>query len=186
MHRKEDIGLVELATVSFGQSFQVTPVQLITTVSSLVNGGTRVTPHFGMAVLDENEKLVKKFVYDKTEHIVSDKTSETLKYLLEQVVADGSGRNAALDGYTVGGKTATSQTLPRSSNKYISSFIGFSPAEDPEVIALLLIHNPQGIYYGGTIAAPRIRELYENILPYLEIPKTKPVNEENLINETNH
>ena len=186
MHRKEDIGLVELATVSFGQSFQVTPVQLITTVSSLVNGGTRVTPHFGMAVLDENGKPVKKFVYDKTEHIVSDQTSETLKFLLEQVVADGSGRNAALDGYTVGGKTATSQTLPRSSNKYISSFIGFSPAEDPQVIALLLIHNPQGIYYGGTIAAPRIRELYENILPYLEIPQTKPVNEENLKNETNH
>ena len=177
MHKKEDIGLVELATVSFGQSFQVTPIQLITTVSSLINGGTRVTPHFGMAVLDKNNQTVKKFTYDTTEHIVSKETSETLKYLLEQVVADGSGRNAALEGYTVGGKTATSQTLPRSSNRYISSFVGFSPAEDPEVIALLLIHNPQGVYYGGTIAAPRIRELYENILPYLEIPKTKAADE---------
>ena len=174
MHKKEDIGLVELATISFGQSFQITPIQLVTTVSSLVNGGTRVTPHFGMAVYDEDEKKVKEFTYDTTAHIISKETTETLRYVLEKVVSEGTGKNAALDGYTVGGKTATSQTLPRSSNKYISSFIGFSPAEDPQVIALLVIHNPQGIYYGGTIAAPRVKELYENILPYLGVPRTKP------------
>ncbi|MFT3984851.1 MAG: penicillin-binding transpeptidase domain-containing protein, partial [Lachnospiraceae bacterium] len=173
MHKKEDIGLVELATVSFGQSFQITPIQLITTVSSLVNGGTRVTPHFGVAVYDQNEKKVKEFTYDTTEHIISKETTETLRYVLEKVVSEGTGKNAALEGYTVGGKTATSQTLPRSSNKYISSFIGFAPAEDPQVIALLIIHNPQGVYYGGTIAAPRVKELYENILPYLGIPRTK-------------
>ncbi len=173
MHKKEDIGLVELATVSFGQSFQITPIQLITTVSSLVNGGTRVTPHFGVAVYDQNEKKVKEFTYDTTEHIISEETTETLRYVLEKVVSEGTGKNAALEGYTVGGKTATSQTLPRSSNKYISSFIGFAPAEDPQVIALLIIHNPQGVYYGGTIAAPRVKELYENILPYLGIPRTK-------------
>ncbi len=173
MHKKEDIGLVELATVSFGQSFQITPIQLVTTVSSLVNGGTRVTPHFGMAVYDKNDKKVKEFTYDTTEHINSKETTETLRYVLEKVVSEGTGKNAALDGYTVGGKTATSQTLPRSSNKYISSFIGFAPAEDPQVIALLIIHNPQGIYYGGTIAAPRVKELYENILPYLGVPRTK-------------
>ncbi len=174
MHKKEDIGLVELATISFGQSFQITPIQLVTTVSSLVNGGTRVTPHFGMAVYNEDEKKVKEFTYDTTEHIISKETTDTLRYVLEKVVSEGTGKNAALDGYTVGGKTATSQTLPRSSNKYISSFIGFSPAEDPQVIALLVIHNPQGVYYGGTIAAPRVKELYENILPYLGVPRTKP------------
>ncbi len=182
MHRKEDIGLVELATISFGQSFQITPIQLITTVSSLVNGGTRVTPHFGMAVYDRDNNLVEEFSYHQSEHIVSQETTDTLRYLLEQVVADGSGRNAALENYTVGGKTATSQTLPRSSNQYISSFIGFSPAEDPQIIALLVIHNPKGVYYGGTIAAPRVKELYENVLPYLGIPRTKQKN----TTETNH
>lgn len=169
MHKKEDIGLVELATMSFGQSFQITPMQMATTVSSLINGGIRVTPHLGVHVTDANGNIVKKFEYDTTTDIVSSETSKTLRYLLEKVVAEGSGKNAYIEGYRIGGKTATSQTLPRSANKYISSFIGFAPANDPQVLAMVIINNPQGTYYGGTIAAPVIKEIYQNILPYLGI-----------------
>ena len=168
MHKKENIGPVELATISFGQSFQITPIQLATTVSSLINGGTRVTPHFGMSVTDSTTGEVETFEYETLPGICSEEASETLRYLLEQVVSDGSGSRAYLEGFEIGGKTATSQTLPRSENKYISSFLGFAPASDPEVLVLVIIHNPQGIYYGGTIAAPIAREIFENILPYLD------------------
>lgn len=170
MHSKENIGLVELATMSFGQSFQITPIQLVTTVSSIINGGTRITPHFGVSVKNGEGKLVKEFKYETTEGIVSKETSDTVRHLLEQVVSEGGGKNAKIAGYEIGGKTATSQTLPRSANKYISSFLGFAPVENPQVLALVIINNPQGIYYGGTIAAPVAREIFENILPYLEIP----------------
>ncbi|MDO5572921.1 MAG: penicillin-binding transpeptidase domain-containing protein [bacterium] len=171
MHQKENIGLVELATVSFGQSFQITPIQLATTVSSIVNGGTRVTPHFAMEVLDQEQKTVKEFQYQDHVRIISSETSEKMQYMLEKVVSEGTGRNAAVPGYMIGGKTATSQTLPRGSGKYISSFIGFAPTDDPQVLVLLIINHPKGIYYGGTIAAPLVRELFENILPYLQIEK---------------
>ena len=170
MHSKENIGLVELATMSFGQSFQITPIQLVTTVSSIINGGTRITPHFGVSVKNGEGKLVKEFKYETTEGIVSKETSDTVRHLLEQVVSEGGGKNAKIAGYEIGGKTATSQTLPRSANKYISSFLGFAPVENPQVLAHVIINNPQGIYYGGTIAAPVAREIFENILPYLEIP----------------
>ena len=170
MHSKENIGLVELATMSFGQSFQITPIQLVTTVSSIINGGTRITPHFGVSVKNGEGELVKEFKYETTEGIVSKETSDTVRHLLEQVVSEGGGKNAKIAGYEIGGKTATSQTLPRSANKYISSFLGFAPVENPQVLALVIINNPQGIYYGGTIAAPVAREIFENILPYLEIP----------------
>jgi stage V sporulation protein D (sporulation-specific penicillin-binding protein) len=169
MHKKENVGLVELATMSFGQSFQITPVQLATTVSSIVNGGTRVTPHFGVSVRTYDGQLIEKFTYPTKENIISDKTSETMRYVLEKVVSEGGGKKAYIPGYRIGGKTATSETLPRSANKYISSFIGFAPAEDPQVLALAVIYNPQGIYYGGTIAAPVVKEIFENILPYLGI-----------------
>ncbi len=168
MHKKENIGPVELATVSFGQSFQITPIQLATTVSSLINGGTRVTPHFGMSVTDSVTGEVETLEYECLTDICSEETSETLRYLLEQVVSDGSGSKAYVEGFEIGGKTATSQTLPRSENKYISSFLGFAPASDPEVLVLVIIHNPQGVYYGGTIAAPIAQEIFENILPYLD------------------
>lgn len=168
MHKKENIGPVELATVSFGQSFQITPIQLATTVSSFINGGTRVTPHFGMAVTDSETGEVTELQYESLSGICSEETSETLRYLLEQVVSDGSGSRAYLEGFEIGGKTATSQTLPRSQNKYISSFLGFAPASDPQVLVLVIIHNPQGIYYGGTIAAPIAQEIFQNILPYLD------------------
>lgn len=171
MHKEENIGPVELATISFGQSFQITPIQLATTVSSIINGGTRVTPHFGVAVEDENGKIIKKFQFEEKKHIVSKETSETMKDLLEKVVSEGSGKNAYIEGYRIGGKTATSQTLPRGSGRYISSFLGFAPADNPQILTLLIIHNPQGVYYGGTIAAPLVKELYENILPYLEVEK---------------
>lgn len=170
MHSKENIGLVELATMSFGQSFQITPIQLVTTVSSIINGGNRITPHFGVAVRDGEGNLVKELTYDTTEGIVSKETSDTVRYLLEQVVSEGGGKNAKIAGYSIGGKTATSQTLPRSANKYISSFLGFAPVDDPQVLTLVIINNPQGIYYGGTIAAPVAKEIFENILPYLNIP----------------
>lgn len=170
MHKKENMGLVELATVSFGQSFQITPIQLLTTISSLVNGGTRVIPHFGIEVLTPEGDVVENFEYKTTSGIVSEKTSETVRYILEQVVESGSGKNAYIEGYSIGGKTATSEKLPRSLNKYISSFVAFTPADDPQVIAMVIIDEPEGTYYGGTIAAPVIKELYENILPYLEIP----------------
>lgn len=171
MHQVDNIGLVELATVSFGQSFQVTPIQLAATAGSLVNGGNRITPHFAMQTVDKKGETVHQFAYPIGEQIVSTDTSEKLQYILEKVVSEGTGKNAAIEGFTIGGKTATSQTLPRSNGKYISSFLGFAPAEDPQVLALLIINNPQGIYYGGTIAAPLVRELFENILLYLEIEK---------------
>ncbi|MDD3403458.1 MAG: penicillin-binding transpeptidase domain-containing protein [Hespellia sp.] len=171
MHRREDIGLVELATMTFGQSFQITPIQMATTVSSIINGGRRVTPHLGVRVLDAEGKAVRTFDYDETDNIVSKETSQTMRTLLESVVAEGSGKNAAIEGYRIGGKTATSETLPRSQNKYISSFIGFAPADDPQVLALILIHNPQGVYYGGTIAAPVVRDIFDNVLPYLGVEK---------------
>ena len=171
MHKKEDIGTVELATMTFGQSFQVTPIQMAVTVSSIINGGTRVTPHVGTAVLDEKGKTVKEFDYDTEKGIVSEKTSETMQMLLESVVSEGSGKNAYIEGYSIGGKTATSQTLPRSANKYISSFIGFAPADAPQILGIVIIHDPQGVYYGGTIAAPVLRDIYDNVLPYLGIEK---------------
>lgn len=167
MHQKENMGNVELATVAFGQSFQITPLQLITTAASIINGGNRVTPHFGVkAAGEEGEEI---FSYPVQEHIVSEETSAKMRTILEAVVAGGSGRNGAVEGYRIGGKTATSQTLPRGSGKYIASFVGFAPADDPQVIALAVIHNPQGVYYGGQVAAPVIRQLFENILPYLGI-----------------
>ena len=171
MHKKENVGQVELATISFGQAFQITPIQLATTVSALVNGGRRVTPHFGMEVLSAEGKKVKTFRYNAKKHIVSEKTSQTMRELLESVVAEGSGKNAYVEGYRIGGKTATSQTLPRSANKYISSFVGFAPADDPQILGMCVIYNPQGVYYGGTIAAPVIGKIFENILPYLGIEK---------------
>lgn len=170
MHAKENIGLVELATMSFGQSFQITPVQLLTTVSSIINGGNRIIPHFGVSVQKDDGTVVKRFSYGGKNQIVSKETSDTVRYLLEQVVAEGGGKNAKIAGYSIGGKTATSQTLPRSANKYISSFLGFAPVENPQVIVLVIINNPQGVYYGGTIAAPVAREIFESILPYLGIP----------------
>ncbi len=171
MHKKENVKAVELATISFGQSFQITPIQLAATVSSIINGGIRVTPHFGVSVKAPDGALIDTFRYEKDKRILSEKTSETMRSLLEKVVDGGSGKNAYIEGYRIGGKTATSETLPRSANKYISSFIGFAPADDPQVLALCIINNPQGVYYGGTIAAPVVRELFENILPYLGLKK---------------
>lgn len=171
MHKVEDIGLVELATISFGQSFQVTPIQMATTVSSIINGGTRVTPHLGRAVLSREGEVLETLSYPKKTKIVSRKTSETMQSLLEGVVANGSGKNAFIEGYSIGGKTATSQTLPRSANRYISSFIGFAPADDPQILGMVVIHDPKGIYYGGTIAAPVLRSIFDNVLPYLGIEK---------------
>lgn len=173
MHQLENIGEVELATVAFGQSFQITPIQLATTVSSLINGGRRVTPHFGVAVLDADGTEGEKLTYPVQEGIVSEETSKQVREILESVVSVGSGKNAKIEGYSIGGKTATSQTLPRSANRYISSFIGFAPADDPQVLGLCVIHDPQGTYYGGTIAAPVIRSIFENILPYLGIEQTE-------------
>lgn len=168
MHKTENIGPVELATISFGQSFQITPIQLVTTVSSIINGGTRVTPHFGVSVQDADGNTVKTFSYETHENICTAETSETMRYLLEKVVSEGTGKNAKIKGFSIGGKTATSQTLPRSDHKYISSFLGFAPADNPQVLVLVVINNPQGIYYGGTIAAPVAKEIFENILPYLD------------------
>ena len=168
MHKTENIGPVELATISFGQSFQITPIQLVTTVSSIINGGTRVTPHFGVSVQDADGNTVKTFSYETHENICTAETSETMRYLLEKVVSEGTGKNAKIEGFSIGGKTATSQTLPRSDHKYISSFLGFAPTDNPQVLVLVVINNPQGIYYGGTIAAPVAKEIFENILPYLD------------------
>ena len=168
MHKEENIGPVELATISFGQSFQITPIQLATTVSSLINGGKRVTPHFGVAVVDSQTGEKEAISYNSLTGICKEETTETLRYLLEQVVSEGSGNKAYVEGFEIGGKTATSQTLPRSQNKYISSFLGFAPAEEPKVLVLVIINNPKGIYYGGTIAAPIAGEIFENILPYLD------------------
>lgn len=172
MHKKEDIGLVELATMSFGQSFQITPMQLLTTVSSIINGGKRVTPHFGMDVENSQGDVLERFEYPQKADIVSGETSQTMKMMLRAVVAEGGGKNGQVEGFDVGGKTATSQTLPRGSGRYISSFIGFAPADDPQIITLVVIQIPKGLYYGGIIAAPVCRRLYENILPYLQIEKS--------------
>lgn len=171
MHKKENVGQVELATMSFGQSFQVTPVQMAATVSSLINGGYRVTPHFGVQVLDAKGKKIETLHEGHGKRIASEETSKTMQKLLESVVSEGSGKNAYVEGYSIGGKTATSQTLPRSANKYISSFIGFAPAQDPQILGMCVIYDPQGIYYGGTIAAPVIGDIFENIFPYLGIEK---------------
>lgn len=171
MHKKENMGLVELATVSFGQSFQITPLQLITTASAIINGGTRVTPHFGVKSVSADGENAHTFTYPTGEGILSQETSRTMRYILEQVVAEGSGKNAKVEGYRIGGKTATSEKLPRSLKKYISSFIGFAPADNPEVIALITIDEPVGIYYGGTIAAPVVGDIFKNILPYMGIEK---------------
>ncbi|MCI7813449.1 MAG: penicillin-binding transpeptidase domain-containing protein [Lachnospiraceae bacterium] len=171
MHKKENMGNVELATCAFGQSFQITPLQLITTVSSLINGGRRITPHFGVKIQTNDQTQTKILQYEDQGRILSESTSETLRYILEQVVDGGSGKNAYIEGYHIGGKTATSETLPRSANKYISSFLGFAPASDPQVIGLCVIHNPQGVYYGGTIAAPVMKDIFANIFPYLGIER---------------
>ena len=172
MHKKENVGQVELATMSFGQSFQVTPMQMATTVCSLVNGGKRITPHFGIAVYDaESGEKEETISYGKRKRILSKETSEKMRKILETVVSEGGGKKAQIEGYRIGGKTATSQTLPRSANRYIGSFIGFAPAGDPQVAAMAIIYNPQGIYYGGTIAAPVVRDIFDNILPYLGIER---------------
>ena len=169
MHKKENVGEVELATISFGQSFQITPIQLATTVSSIINGGRRITPHFGVKVTDSEGNFVEELKYKEEPGIISKEVSKEVCQILEKVVAEGSGKNAAIEGRSIGGKTATSQTLPRSANRYISSFLGFTPSENPQVLGICVIHNPQGIYYGGTIAAPVIKEVFENILPYMGI-----------------
>ena len=172
MHKKENVGQVELATMSFGQSFQVTPMQMATTVCSLVNGGKRITPHFGVAVYDaESGEKEETISYGKRKQILSKETSEKMRGILETVVSEGGGKKAQIEGYRIGGKTATSQTLPRSANRYIGSFIGFAPADDPQVAAMAIVYNPQGIYYGGTIAAPVVRDIFDNILPYLGIER---------------
>ncbi len=178
MHKPENIGPVELATVSFGQSFQITPVQLITTVSSIINGGKRITPHMGVKVTDAQGNVLETFEYPVLEGVVSEETSETMRYILEKVVAEGGGKNGQVQGVRMGGKTATSQTLPRSERQYISSFLGFAPADDPQIIALAIINRPQGTYYGGQIAAPIVRQLFENILPYLGIMDYNEISEE--------
>ena len=183
MHKMENMGEVELATVAFGQSFQITPVQLASTVSGLINGGNRVTPHFGVTVRSSDGTKAQKIEYPPEKRIVSQETSETVREILETVVSEGSGKNAKIEGYSIGGKTATSQTLPRSANRYISSFLGFAPAENPQILGLCIIHNPQGIYYGGTIAAPVIRSIFENVLPYMGIEKTEPQEEEKTAKE---
>ncbi len=171
MHRQEAMGQVELATLSFGQGFQITPLRLAATVSSLINGGKRITPHFGVEVLDREGRVVETLEYETEQGILSGETSGTVRQILESVVAEGSGKNAYIQGYSIGGKTATSQTLPRSANQYISSFLGFAPAEDPQILGLCIIYDPQGVYYGGTIAAPVLRDIYANVLPYLGINK---------------
>ena len=168
MHKLEDIGAVELATISFGQSFQVTPIRLAATISSLINGGNAVTPHFGVKTVDAQGNVTNRFEYPVREGMVSEDTVEKLRYMLEQVVENGGGHNGYVEGYRVGGKTATSQTLPRGTGRYIASFMGFAPADDPKVLAMAIITNPHGTYYGGQVAAPVVRQLFENILPYLE------------------
>ena len=169
MHKEENIGEVELATMAFGQSFQITPIRLAATVSALVNGGKMVTPHVATDVLDEEGNVVKHLKFPEKEGVLSEETSRTVREILESVVSEGSGKNAYLEGYSIGGKTATSQTLPRSANRYISSFLGFTPVEHPTVLGLCIIRNPQGVYYGGTICAPVIRDIFSNVLPYLGI-----------------
>lgn len=183
MHKMENMGEVELATVAFGQSFQITPIQLAATVSGLINGGNRVTPHFGVTVRSSDGTKAQKIEYPSPKRIVSQETSETVRAILETVVSEGSGKNAKIEGYFIGGKTATSQTLPRSANRYISSFLGFAPAENPQILGLCIIHDPKGIYYGGTIAAPVIRSIFENVLPYMGIEKNGTEEEQNTAKE---
>ena len=173
MHDREAIGPVELATMTFGQSFQVTPIQMAVTVSSIINGGVRVTPHVATGILDQDGSTAEEFSFPEKDGIVSEEVSETMRMLLKSVVAEGSGSNAYLEGYSIGGKTATSQTLPRSANKYIASFVGFAPAEDPQVLGMVIIHDPKGVYYGGTIAAPVLRDIFDNVLPYLGTEKNE-------------
>lgn len=171
MHQKKDIGPVELATISFGQSFQITPIRLAATVCSLINGGHQITPHFGVEVREDDGTLLETLSYKEGKQIVSEQVSKTMRMILEKVVSEGGGKKAYIEGYHIGGKTATSETLPRSANKYISSFLGFVPAEDPRILGICIINNPQGVYYGGTICAPVMRMVFENILPYLGIEK---------------
>lgn len=178
MHNLDNIGEVELATMTFGQSFQITPVQLATMASSVVNGGRRITPHFGVAVQDRDGNVLKELTYEVKEGIISEEVSEQMRGILEKVVSEGGGKKAYIEGYRIGGKTATSQTLPRSAHKYISSFLGSAPADNPQVLALCIVHNPQGIYYGGTVCAPVVRNIFENILPYLGIEKEDVIVEE--------
>ena len=171
MHQKKDIGPVEMATISFGQSFQITPIRLAATVCSLINGGHKITPHFGVEVREDDGTLLETLSYKEGKQIVSEQVSKTMRMILEKVVSEGGGKKAYIEGYHIGGKTATSETLPRSANKYISSFLGFVPAEDPRILGICIINNPQGVYYGGTICAPVMRTVFENILPYLGIEK---------------
>lgn len=173
IHKEENVGQVELATMSFGQSFQLTPIRFLTSVSAAINGGTMVTPHFGLKAVNAEGETVAEFTYETSEGVISEETSETMQYILEKVISEGTGQKGYIEGYLIGGKTATSQKLPRSANKYIASFIGFAPADDPQVIAIAIVDEPQGTYYGGSVAAPMIRELYENILPYLGIEMTE-------------
>ena len=173
MHKKENVGQVELATMSFGQSFQITPMQLLRAASAIINGGTLVTPHFAVKASDAEGDNVKVFEYETKENAIKKETSETMKGILEKVVSEGGGKNAYIEGFSIGGKTATSQKLPRGNGKYISSFIGFAPVENPQVIAMCIIDEPVGVYYGGTIAAPVVKQLFENVLPYMGIEKTE-------------
>lgn len=174
-HKKENVGAVELATMAFGQSFQITPLQLATTAASLINGGTRIVPHFGVEVRNQEGELVKTLEYESGRRILSEETSEKLRYALEMVVKEGGGKNGQVEGYRIGGKTATSQTLPRSANRYISAFLGFAPADDPVILGICIIYNPQGVYYGGLIAAPVMKNIFENVLPYLGLEPTEAV-----------
>ena len=167
IHKQKNVGNVELATMSFGQSFQITPVQFLTAASAIVNGGNLVTPHFGVEIRNENNETVKKLKYNEKKNVISKDVSEKMKYILEKVVAEGTGNKAQVEGYRVGGKTATSQKLPRSARKYIASFMAFAPANDPQVIAMIIVDEPQGVYYGGTVVGPLMKQLYENILPYV-------------------
>lgn len=182
MHKQENVGQVELATMAFGQSFQITPIQLLTMASAVVNGGTRVTPHFAVEARDKEDNVIETYAYPMEEGLISEETSKTMQYILNQVVSEGSGNRAYIEGYAIGGKTATSQTLPRSANRYISSFLGFAPTDDPQVIGVCIIRDPQGVYYGGTIAAPVLQDIYTNVLPYLGIEKTVTIDSsENLL-----
>ncbi len=174
MHALENIGEVELATMTFGQSFQITPIQLAVMASSVINGGRRVTPHFGVEIKSQEGTTLKTFSWKEKDGILSEKVSGEMREILEKVVSEGSGHKAYLEGYRIGGKTATSQTLPRSAHKYISSFLGFAPADDPQVLALCIVHDPQGIYYGGTVCAPVVKNIFENILPYMGIERKMP------------
>ena len=167
IHKQKSVGNVELATMSFGQSFQITPVQFLTAASAIVNGGNLVTPHFGVEIRNENNETVKKLKYNEKKNVISKDVSEKMKYILEKVVAEGTGNKAQVEGYRIGGKTATSQKLPRSARKYIASFMAFAPANDPQVIAMIIVDEPQGVYYGGTVVGPLMKQLYENILPYV-------------------